>query len=499
MRVVHAALVGAGHDDARDTMRAGALEHRRDIVPERTMGKIGADVDELRAHAVSLPVCPNRAAHYANIGARPAQFRSTNSPPVNRAGLKLTRIFFLAQRGTTMSSIAVSWRGPALAAIALACATSAFAAEGGANRSVSASQVMAARQAALVTAQTLNRSARGTRQAVTAAAGTNQPSEIYANPFRAYPPSCLGDGLPFRTYPQSNGDPAPQQQSLTLPGDPGQCFGGGNAQECNYSEAVTVTVWRVACSSNQTAVLVEIDRSAANEGNTTLYPTFPLVEITQGNSTLSPVRMLDDPNTFYATTSVNTALYSSDIYVLENYNNDQATQIDYTKGFVLSLDRTITFTLPDYDRTKFGAGMAPLEISGYVSTNWFDALHSGEGMLTQIYDGGDQATRFFTAAWYTFDPLGLPFWLYAQGSVDIGARAANNVAVYYATNGGFAGNFPAGNATFTQWGTANFSFPDCNTMTFSYNGHTDAQTNGPGGSGTRTWTRLANINSLVCN
>ena len=42
-------------------------------------------------------------------------------------------------------------------------------------------------------------------------------------------------------------------------------------------------------------------------------------------------------------------------------------------------------------------------------------------------------------------------------------------------------------------------FPDCNTMKFTYNGHTDAQTNGPGGSGTRTWTRLANINSLVCD
>lgn len=358
---------------------------------------------------------------------------------------------------------------------------------------------MAARQSALATAQALGPSATAKRQVVTTASGTTHAGEIYANPFRAYPPSCLGDGLPFRSFPQSNGDPAPQQQTLTLPGDPGQCLGGGNNAECIHTEPVTVTVWRVACSNDQTAVLVEIDRSAANEGNTTLYPTFPLVEITQNNNTLSPARLVDDPNTFYATTSVNTALFSSDIYVLENYYNAQATQIDYAKAFVLSLDRTISFTFPDYDRTKYGAGIAPLEISGYLSTNWYDPLHSGEGMLTQIYDGGDQATRFFTAAWYTFDPLGLPFWLYAQGSVDIGARAANNVAVYYATNGGFAGNFPAGNATFTQWGTANFSFPDCNTLTFTYNGHTDAQTNGPGGSGTRTWTRLANINSIVCN
>ena len=396
-----------------------------------------------------------------------------------------------------MYSTAVFWRSPAFAAIALACATSAFAAEGAANRTVSASQVMAARQSALATAQTLNRPA-GARQALTAAAGTTQAGEIYANPFRAYPPSCLGDGLPFRTYPQSTGDPTPQQQSLTLPGDPGQCFGGGNAQECNYSEPVTVTVWRVACPNNQTAVLVEIDRSQTNDGNTTLYPTFPLVSITQGNSSLSPVRLVDDPNTFFANTSVNTALYRSDIYVLENYYNDQTLQLDYAKAFVLSLDNTITFTFPDYNPSQYAAANQNLPISGYLSTNWFNPLESGEGMLTQIYDDYNDTTgtkRTFTAAWYTFDPLGLPFWLYAQGSITIGDRAANNVQVFYASNGKFAGS---GNATFTQWGTANFSFPDCDHMVFTYTGNADA-VNGPTGSGTRTWSRLTNINSLVCN
>lgn len=392
-----------------------------------------------------------------------------------------------------MSATTVRWRRPALASIVLACTATAFAADGTPSRAVSASEIFAARQSAVAAAQALQPA--GARRQAVAAGGTTQPSEIYANPFRAYPPSCLGDGLPFRTFPQSNGDPAPQQQQLTLPGDPGQCLGGGNNAECIHTEPVTVTVWRVACSNNQTAVLMEIDRTAANEQGT-LYPTFPLVAITQDNSTLFPVRTVNDPNTFYANTLVNTALYFSDIFVLENYFSDSTQQIDYTKAFTLTLDNTISFDFPDYDRTKYGAGSAPLPISGYLSTNWYNPLESGEGMLTQIYDGGDQATRFFTAAWYTFDPFGLPFWLYAQGTIDIGARAANNVAVYYATNGKFAGS---GNATFTQWGTASFSFPDCNTMTFTYNGQTDAQTNGPSGSGTRTWSRLANINSIVCN
>ncbi len=229
-----------------------------------------------------------------------------------------------------MPSIINSWRSPALAAIAFACATSAFAAESAPGRSVSASQVMAARQSAVATAQAVQPAGCPDATRLPRPAGLGQPNEIYANAFRAYPPSCLVDGLPFRAFPQSNGDPAPQQQTLPLPGDPGQCFGGGNANECNYTETVTVTAWRVACPNNKAAVLVEIDRPAANEGNTTLYPTFPFVGIAQGNSTLAPVRMADDPNTIYSTTSVNTAVYSSDIYVLENYANNQATQVDYT-------------------------------------------------------------------------------------------------------------------------------------------------------------------------
>ena len=135
--------------------------------------------------------------------------------------------------------------------------------------------------------------------------------------------------------------------------------------------------------------------------------------------------------------------------------------------------------------------------SGYLSTNWYDPNHNGEGMLVQVYDNGDGLTRTFTAAWYTFDNLGIPYWLFAQGAFNIGARSTGNVDTFYGSNGGFAGNFGS-SATFTKWGTINVSFPDCNHMNFSFNG-TTGDPNGPSGSGTRTnWQRLANINSLVC-
>jgi hypothetical protein len=438
-------------------------------------------------------VCGNRVAHYANIGAGLSDAART-SLLVNRAQVKLAA-YFSRSRGVTMSVAAICRRGSALAAIVLASATSALAAEGAPSRAVSANEVFAARQSAVAAAQALQ-PAGARRHAVATSGGAAQPTEIFANPFRAYPPSCLGDGLPFQSFPQSQGDPAPQQQQMTLIGDLTQCLGGGNANECNYTEPVTVTVWRVACSNNQTAVLMEIDRTGTDPNR---YPTFPLLAITQNNLTLYPVRAVDDPNTIYANTFANSPLYFSDIFVLENYASTSTQQIDYAKAFTLSLDNnTITFNFPDYDRTKYGAGNGPLPISGYLSTNWYNPLESGEGMLTQIYDDYNDTTgtkRTFTAAWYTFDPLGLPFWLYAQGSITIGDRAANNIQVFYASNGKFAGS---GNATFTQWGTANFSFPDCDHMVFTYTGNADA-VNGPTGSGTRTWSRLTNINSLVCN
>src|SRR5512147_3250038 len=112
-----------------------------------------------------------------------------------------------------MSALAVCGRGPMLAAIIFAWTTAAFAADGRPSGAVSASEVIAARQSAVRAAQALQ-TAGATRQAVAAAGGIAQPSEVFANPFRAYPPSCLSGFLPFRSFPQNNTDPAPQQQTL---------------------------------------------------------------------------------------------------------------------------------------------------------------------------------------------------------------------------------------------------------------------------------------------
>jgi len=334
------------------------------------------------------------------------------------------------------------------------------------------------------------------------APGTAAPNDVFANPNRAYPASCLSDGLPFGFFRQSPNDPAPLQKQMILPGDPATC--GGSNPECTHTEAVTVSIWRVPCSVDsgghpRSAVLFEIDRQCDPNCQQTqpgLYPTFPLVSATQGNNTLVP-RMATDQNTWYSVTYVNSPVVESNIWVFENYLG-VVPQFDYNQAFSLNIDNhTIDFSVPAYNPVQYAANSFTLPISGYMTSNWFDPSHGGEGILTQVFDNNDGATRTFTAAWYTFDKLGLPFWLYAQGSIDIGDRTTGNVDTFYASNGGFAGNFGAG-ATFTKWGTINFSFTNCDHMTFVYNGNADA-VNGPTGNGTRTWLRIANVNSLGCD
>jgi hypothetical protein len=375
----------------------------------------------------------------------------------------------------------------------------AFAADTTASRATPGRNPAAAEQAraSVQAASVAARNAAG--QARLAARGAGGANESFANPYRAYPPSCLNNPLALQYG--LGGDPNALTAQVVLFGDPVQCLAGGNANECNYFETDTVTLWRVPCSGNQSAVLLEIDRPANLDGISTLYPTIPGIYVAQGNKSLF-IRFTDDPNTFFGTTFANSPLIYSNIYVLENFFGG-ATQFDYDQAFTLFVDNfsgnaPIQFPLGAYNKANYAAAALALPISGYMSTNWFDPNHSGEGILVQVYDNGDNATRTFTAAWYTFDGFGLPFWLYAQGTINIGDRSTGNVDTFYATNGGFAGNFGA-TATFTKWGTINVSFPDCSHMSFSYVGNTDAQTNGPGGSGTRSgWIRLANINSLTC-
>jgi hypothetical protein len=371
----------------------------------------------------------------------------------------------------------------------------------------------AAVQKALASRQSLiAASSRASRSGASADA-----KEIFLNSNAAYPPSCLNDGLtPFgATGLPYVADPNAKQFLLTL-----LAFDSSNGT-FDIPEVDTFTIYRVPCSGGFSATLLEIDRPTAVNGSTTQFPTFPNIFLTQNgngyancssaNGTCSYPRLPQDPNTFFSDTELESPLFYSSVYVLEYYQPSATlsnSQIDYNQAFTLNVDTLSadasgneivgTANVPAYSPASFNnypSSSAPMEISGYMSTNWSSPTQSGEGIVLQVYDNGDQATRTLSFAWFTYDDMGLPFWLYGQGGFNIGATSVTATTVYF-KGGSFEGSLSSG-VPHTSWGTVTFSFPDCNDMNIAYSGSAAAD-NGPTATGNATYSRVAGVNGLVC-
>jgi hypothetical protein len=325
-----------------------------------------------------------------------------------------------------------------------------------------------------------------------------------ANATRSYPPSCLADPLP------------------TTPSGPVTTFdmtlytrdSGGNAVT---PETVTISIWRMACSSSgnlapynidhldNAALLMRIARSNTNDGHSDVFPTFPSLTASQGGN-VAFVRAAMEPNTVVSDAPFDAPVFVSTTYVLENYPYTGSGYTYFNNDFTLNIDpafdnagtgaQQVNVAGYQPNQTDYPAAFQDLPIDGYMSTAWYDTAHGGEGLMVQIYDNADHATRTLFAAWYTYDANGIPFWLAIQGVAAYGSKSFSNTPVYYYTDGGFAGDFTS--VTQHTWGTMNISFPNCTTMEFDFNGTADAVAGGPGGSGSRTWHRLADINGLNC-
>jgi hypothetical protein len=330
--------------------------------------------------------------------------------------------------------------------------------------------------------------------------GNVGPAEIYANANRAYPPSCLNDGVPFG---KSNLYTNVLTVPLTL-----QMY---DASTGGYSpETETLIVWRVPCSGGKAATVLEIDRPAANNGSTTKYPIFPNIYITTtatGTTQIFP-RLAQEPNTRFEDVSAQytldgyTFMYSSTAFVFDYYDasNPRATPVvDYNQAFTLNLNNLATggqplvLPVPAYVPPTTPALM---EISGYMTTNWTSQTQGGEGIVMQVYDNADHATRELVFAWFTYDNLGAPFWLYGEGSLPIGATTVTAQTAYF-KGGTFAPAAASPAVPPTIWGTVTFTFPDCGHMNIAYNGDASA-VHGPKGNSTATYLRVADVNGLIC-
>ena len=220
------------------------------------------------------------------------------------------------------------------------------------------------------------------------------------------------------------------------------------------------------------------------------------------------MRIAAEPNTVISEAPYDSAiLYGTNIYVLENYPFDAGyTYYNYDFDLLIDpvLDQACTgctlFQIDGYVPTQgdYPAAFQNLPIDGYMSSAWFDPAHAGEGVLTRNLR---QRRRYLA-----HDLRGLVHLRPERHSVL--ARRAGRAADRRQQRRQRAGATttraavsPAISAASTDshvWGTMSFSFPDCGHMTFTFNGQTDATTNGPSGSGTRTWVRLADINGLWC-
>ncbi|MBL8297495.1 MAG: hypothetical protein JNN30_04010 [Rhodanobacteraceae bacterium] len=348
----------------------------------------------------------------------------------------------------------------------------------------------------LIGASTPKRDANGTNE------GGAKDLSPSANRYRAYAPSCLHYPLP--APPSSSSTPVYSRRVVLAAKDI-------NFNDRFYEETVTVRLWRIPCSSSgqfyDAVTLIAIDRDAANEGNAVRYPLFPGLRLTQGSSSRKLVRVADETNTVVSHSYADEPLVNSTTYVLENFatNSSSTAFFDFNNAFTVTLfnffqgDNGQDIAVPTYNPTSatYPTAFQNIPVTGYLTGNWFDPAHSGEGMLIQVFDLVGTTDKLFTFAWFTYGVDRLPFWLFGSARITAGARGPIVADTIYNSNGGFAGDF--GNAAATRWGTVTFEFPNCYSMKFSYNGSA-AAVGGPSGSGTRdTWRRREiELNGLTC-
>lgn len=332
------------------------------------------------------------------------------------------------------------------------------------------------------------------------------PGTPHANAFRAYPPSCAADPLPDAAS-------GPTWTARV----PAYAYSAINPRQ-GFQETVTVTLWRLACSSSGDATiynpngltnaitLMRIDRDAGFDATHIL--TFPLIEVSQGGSAFggnaSIPRIAIEPNTFVSEVGFNSAVVTDGngglTYVLENYPYDGFGYFSYSDAFTIRLDpviqgvSTVDILVPNYDSTQYPDATAPLFLDGYAAAQWYNA-DRGDGLLVQVSEASDAqgsvSDRQLVFDLLTKDATGGSIWLLGNASFPPYVTSVT-VGVNYL--GDYNGTAP----TLLPWGNATFSLKDCNNLDVTFTPNAGLPTPVPSFTGTIPYTRLFSANGMLC-
>lgn len=395
--------------------------------------------------------------------------------------------------------------------LTLALAAGLFALPALADRTTDASQTASTYHDAAIAKTkaaiaTVRRHAPDTPSNRAKAQGSNTyPGTPLANEYRAYPPSCAAWPLPNRFSGQT--------WSARVPLFARNANTGGSAG----TETVTITIWRVACSSSgadtpyntdggfNAMTLMRIDRDSAYEGDTAIFPTFPVVQIKQGSidygslddpEPASFVRASAEPNTYTGDGPYDAPIIFSTTYVLENYTADYLHYYSYAmkirvNPMLLGGGSLAEFTVPAYSPTQssYPDAYAPLPLDGYSAAQWYSAQFN-EGLLVQITEqlqSNGSTVRQLVFDLLTEDTNHDPLWLVGNAAFAVGQTSITVNTNYLGTN-----------LSQIPYGTLTFEVSDCNHMDVTFHPVSNLPAPIPVITGTTTYDRLFTPNGMSC-
>lgn len=337
-----------------------------------------------------------------------------------------------------------------------------------------------------------------------AKAGNTYPDTPHANGFRTYPPSCAADPLP-----DTPSGPLLAQQRIPL-------YARSTTTGGEFAEDVTLTIWRLACSSSgqltpyngdgekNSITLMRIDRDA--NANPDHYVTFPFITVSQNGSSFddtpySQLRAATEPNTVISDTPFGAPVPGSGAtYVLENYPYVDYYSFFYNYAFSLRVDpvldvQPVEISIPDYtpSQQEYPDAYNVLPFDGYAAAQWVGKTRPDDGLLVQISEqwtgtGADATySRQLIFDLLTKDQNGNAIWLVGNAPFNKDALSVTMDALYI-----------NGPRPFPHWGKVTFTFPHCNRLDVNFVPDGGLPSPVPVINGSAEYSRLFSANGMMC-